>query len=175
MEPKKENTRPWWQLTLFDIVIIAIVVVIGAVLVWFTGMAGGSGSSGEESQGSSTSGTLRYTIELRQMVGESAYLIQEGDALVDGVRKYNMGTVVSVEVGDSITYSHDMENGTYVPVTVPGYLTATVVVESPYTDNGTEIVVDGGYVIRSGVSVQVRGPGYAGSGEILTLERGDLG
>ena len=145
MEPKKENTRPWWRLTLFDIVIIAIVVVIGAVLVWFTGMAGGSGSSGEESQGSSTSGTLRYTIELRQMVGESAYLIQEGDALVD------------------------------VPVTVPGYLTATVVVESPYTDNGTEIVVDGGYVIRSGVSVQVRGPGYAGSGEILTLERGDLG
>lgn len=175
MEPKKENNRPWWRLTLFDIVIIAVVVVIGVVLVWFTGMTGGSGSTGEESQGSSTSGTLRYTIELRQMVGESAYLIQEGDALVDGVRKYNMGTVVSVEVGDSITYSHDMENGTYVPVPVPGYLTATVVVESPYTDNGTEIVVDGGYVIRSGVSVQVRGPGYAGTGEILTLERGDLG
>ena len=172
MDNKKE-TRPWWRLTLFDIVIIAVVIVVGAVLVWFTGMAGGSGDTGEE-QGPADTGTLHYTIELRQMVGESAYLIQEGDQLLDRVRKYSIGTVVSVEVGDAVTYAHNMEEGTYVPVTVPGSLTATVVVESPYTVSGRDILVDGGYVIRTGLDVQVSGPGYAGSGSIITLERSEV-
>lgn len=175
MDNHKQSRRPGWLPNVFDLVIIAIAIICGAVFLWVTGALGGSSGGGEQSTGSSGARTLRYTIELTQMYGDSAYLIEEGDTIVDGVRKYEMGTVVSVEVGDSITYSHDLENGTYIPVAVPGYKTATVVLETECSESGTEIMVDGGYLVRCGLSVQVRGPGYAGSGTILSIERGAQG
>ena len=177
MENSKQTRRPGWLPNLFDLVIIAIVIVCGVVFLWLTGAIGGGGGGGEAPETGSASGShnLRYIIELTQMYGDTAQLIREGDVIVDGVRKYEMGTVVSVDVADSTTYSHDMESGTYRQVTVPGYQTATVVLESECTESATEIMVDGGYLIRCGVSVQVRGPGYAGTGTIVSIERGSQG
>lgn len=174
METKNKKGRPGWLPNVFDMVIIALVVVAAVAFLWWQGVIGGGGaSSDEENAPASGTRTVQYTLELTRMYGDSADLIQVGDTIVDGVRKYTMGTVVSVEVADYTTFSHDLEAGIYKWVTVPGYKTATVVLESECTETDTQITVGGGYLIRSGVGVQVRGPGYAASGSILSVERGE--
>lgn len=166
MEAKQTKGRPGWLPNLFDLIIIALVVILAAGFLWWKGILGGTGTS------SSSTRTVRYTIELTQMYGDSAQLIQVGDTIVDGVHKYTMGTVVSVDVGDCIVSSHNYETGTYESVVMPGYQTATVVLESECSETDTQIMVGGGYVIRGGLSVTVRGPGYAATGSILSVERG---
>ena len=171
MEARQNKGRPGWLPNLFDIVIIVLVILAAVGFLWMKGVIGGN-SSGETEAPASGTRTLRYTVELAQMYGDSADMIQVGDTIVDGVRKYTMGKVVSVEVGDCITYSHDYELGTYKPVVVPGYKTAVVVLESECSETDTQITVGGGYLLRCGAAVKVRGPGYAGNGSILSIERG---
>ena len=173
MDTNQTRKRPGWLPNFFDLAIIAVVILAAVLFLWWRGAIGGTGGSGDQNQISSGNRTLRYTIELSQMYGDSANLIQVGDKIVDGVRKYEMGTVVSVEVGDSITYVHDMEHASYRPVVFPGYQTATLVLEAECSETDTELTVGGGYLIRCGTAIQVRGPGYAGSGTILSIERGN--
>jgi hypothetical protein len=151
---------------LFDCIIIALVIVLAVGFLWWRGVLGRSDDS------ASSTRTLRYTVELTQMYGDSAQLIQVGDTLVDGARKYSLGTVVSVEVGDCMVTSHNYETGADTSVPLPGYQTATVVLEAECSETDTQLTVGGGYVVRAGGTVNVRGPGYAASGNIITIERG---
>jgi hypothetical protein len=166
MEPKQTKGRPSWLPNLFDLIIIALVVVLAVGFLWWRGVLGNSDDS------ASSTRTLRYTVELTRMYGDSAQLIQVGDTLVDGARKYSLGTVVSVEVGDCMVVTNDYETGTSTSVPLPGYQTATVVLECECTETDTQLTVGGGYVVRAGGTVSVRGPGYAASGSIITIERG---
>jgi hypothetical protein len=77
-----------------------------------------------------------------------------------------------VEVGDCVINSHDYETGSYKPVVMPGYQNAIVVLEAECAETDTQITVGGGYLIRGGLSIKVRGPGYAATGSILSVERG---
>ena len=53
------------------------------------------------------------------------------------------------------------------------YEVMTLVLEAECSETDTELTVGGGYLIRCGTAIQVRGPGYAGSGTILSIERGN--
>lgn len=173
METSNKRQRPGWLPNLFDLIVIALVIALAVVFLVWKGVIGGSAGTNEDDVPAVSTNTVRYTLELPRMYGDSAEMIQVGDTIVDGVRKYTMGEVVSVEVTDYMTFSHDLENGCYRWVTVPDYQTATVVLESECTQTDTAITVGGGYLIRSGVSVQVRGPGYAASGTVVSVERGN--
>lgn len=169
-EDAGKKTRPGWMPNLFDILIIAVVIVVAVLLLWWRGVIGGAQGSADDPAG--VSSTVRYTMEFTQMTGDTAYLIQPGDALVDSVRKYEVGSVVSVDVTDAFSYAVDVEEGGYVRSPVPGAKNAVIVVESPCTQSEREILVGGGYPIRCGLPVQIKGPGYAGTGTILSIERG---
>lgn len=155
-------------LNLFDIVIIAVVVVLaGVFLLWRAGKL-----STQENVVHDNS-TVRYAIELSNMRYDSAEMIQVGDEILDNIKNFTMGTVVAVEVRDAETLTKDYETGAYIVSTIPGAKTAVVTLESDCVESATGFVVDGGYSVCGGNSVNVVGPGYYGQGYVLYIERGE--
>lgn len=163
MDKKKGPGRILGIFNLFDIIVIAVAVALAAVLLL-------TRSGGVEQVVAQTT-TVHYTIELTSMANGSAGLIAPGDPLVDKVKKYNIGTVTDVEVTDTETLTNDLENGEVKLTTSPGLQTATVEVEVQAAETSSQLTADGGFVLRVGQSVSVRGPGYWGTGYIVAVER----
>ena len=165
MENKKRGLFRF--INLFDIVVLALAGVLLAVLLLV-----GRGTGAVDASPSATF-TCRYTIELTHMENGTAELVAPGDTLMDKVKKYNMGTVISVEVGPTLEQVTDAETGRKVIAQVPDAATATIVLEAAATESETQILVDGGFLVRRGLSVSVNGPGFWGSGYIIGVERTD--
>ena len=159
---KKQRGRSIFNL--FDIIVILIAVALAALLFFMRQ---------EQQNESSTAGTVRYTLELTGMLNGSADLIEPGDQLVDKVKKYDIGKVVSVQVDTTVQRAYDLENGGIVETPMAGQQTATIVVEAECTETSSQIIVDGGYIVAAGMEASLRGPGYWGSGYIMSVDRGD--
>lgn len=157
-----EKKKSWKDLfNLFDVVVILIIVALGAVLILFSG------------KGNKTSATVRYTVEFTNMQNNTASLVQVGDSLVDRVKKFDLGKVVSVEVSDTVRQLQDFEEGGTREATASTLQTATVVIEAPAVETEQDILVSGGYIIKIGTQVSAKGPGYFCSGVVLAIERSD--
>ena len=152
-------------LNLFDIVLIAVIVILAAVLVF----VGGTG----ESSAVSENGTVTYVIEFKKMENGSENLIQVGDKLVDKIKKDEIGTVKSVEIKDAADLEDNMLEGGAADAVYENGKDVLVTIEAPCTENDRSITVGGGYVIRIGREASVRGPGYFGAGYIVDVERSD--
>lgn len=163
MEEKKPQKRS--ILNIFDIVVIIIAIALAAVLFLYK-------SGGTEAVLAET-GTVTYTIELTSLQNYSTDLISEGDKLVDNIKKYDIGTIKSVDVTNTVRQAKDMESGATYDVELDSLKTAIIVVESECTETDTQITVAGGYTIRVGLSVNVKGPGYYGTGYIIAVDRGE--
>lgn len=148
---------------LFDIVVLAIAVLLGVVLVLF------SRGAGKEAT------TVIYTVEFTNMQNGSASLIQPGDSLVDRVKKFDLGKVISVEVGPTYTQIEDLLEGGSHEAVSQTLQTATVVLEAPATETEQDFLVSGGFLIKIGTSVSAKGPGYSCYGTVLTIEKGGEG
>ena len=160
---KETKSKKRRLLTLFDIIIIILVIVIALVAYKMTS----SGSSTD-----SQSSTVTYTIELAEMEHGSAELIAPGQSLKDNIKKFAIGQVVSVEVSDTVIYVRDGADFTYASQSPEGMQTALITVTAPCTVSDSAITVDSGFAVRCGESVAVSGPGYAGAGYIVAVERG---
>lgn len=160
------NERPRWRLSGFDIVIIAVVLAAAAVafLLWRSSGTGAGASGGTQQ--------VHYTIELEEMVGDTAYRVQVGDTVVDSAKKYVMGTVEAVEVVPATDTKTDYSTGDTVTSEIPGKLTAVVHLVCECTLTDYEITAASGYVIRVGSEIQAAGPGYAGTGYLVAIDRG---
>ena len=168
LTPKKMK----WRLNIFDVVIIAVVLTIAAAVLIIWRSTGSDKNTGDAASAT----TIRYTIELPNMAGDTANLISEGDTLIDSVKKNTMGTVVLVDVSVMTTLTKNLETGDIVLSAVPGKMTATIVLEVEGTETQSQIITSSGYLIRVGEVVQTLGPGYAGIGYIIAVEReGDAG
>ena len=163
----KEKNKPRWKLTGFDIIIIAVVLVVAAVVFMFLR------SSSQTSTTAVSTRSLSYTIELRNMADETAYLIKEGDTIYDSAKKYIMGTVESVTIEPATSAQVDLTTGDTVTSEIPDKLTATIELVCQCTETDTAITATSGYVIRIGAEVQATGPGYAGTGYLVAIERED--
>jgi hypothetical protein len=152
-----------WKISVFDVIIIAVIIGVGVLFIKFSG-GGVSAITG----GSQT--TVRYTIELTNMETDISDLIKVGDSITDRVEKHFMGRVVSYDVGTFITTSKDLYTGSYIATEVPGRYTANIVIEASATENDRDISV-GSFVVKCGVQISVMGPGYAGNGYIIDIER----
>jgi hypothetical protein len=163
------NERPRWRLNGFDIVIIAVVLAAAAVafLLWRSSGTGAGTSGGTQK--------VHYTIELEEMVGDTAHRVQVGDTIVDSAKKYVMGTVEAVEVVPATETKTDYTTGDTVTSEIPGKLTAVVHLECECTMTDYEITAASGYVIRIGSEIQAAGPGYAGTGYLVAIDRGGDG
>ena len=163
-----ENNSPKkikWRLNLFDVILICIVIAAAAIFLILTSPRGGGISAGENI-------TVRYKIELIEMNPTAAECIKVGDTLIDNIKKNTIGTVVSVEINPAEMISENLENGEHVLAVIPEKQTAIIEITAEATETDASITVSGGgFVLRSGLKVSVTGPGYAGSGHIIYVER----
>ena len=87
--------------------------------------------------------------------------IEESDVII-GYRKYIK------QIEDLI---EDKENGVWKESEVEGRETAIITLEAPIAESGNSITVNGYYIVRGGLEVAAKGPGYAGRGHILKVIR----
>ena len=154
-------------LTTFDIVLIAVVVVIAALfLVW----KASQNTSGDVQTVASQ--TVRFTMEFIDVVEELPQYISEGDALVETTKNTSIGEVVSYSFEKTKVWKDDLETGglkmleTDAPTAL---ITAEVLCDS--TDSAF-LTKSGGIELRVGEPIGIYGPGYWAKGYIVAVERG---
>ena len=163
MEPNKPKFR--FRLNLFDSIVLVLALAVGAFLVW----------SSIKPAAAPAAGTVQYTIRFQKMIQGVSERIKPGDQLVDTVKNYELGTVVSVETVPAQALIQDHEDKAFVLAGIEGYEDALVTVEAPYTEGEDSLLLGGGFKLRVGVTAYVRGSGYMGSGPVVSIERGEQG
>lgn len=167
-----EKKKISWKLNLFDVGLIAVVVVAAAVFAF--AKLGGSSAPADTSadQPAPIPQSVRYVVQVEQSLPQTAELFEVGQHLYERTRKEDMGVIESVEVTPAKTLTKNELTGTFHFVEVPDRFDVTMILSSPATFNDTSIVLASGLEIRAGNSVRVLGPGYYGSGYVLEIERG---
>lgn len=162
-----ENKKKRSIFNLFDIVVILIAAVLAVILLAPRKAPAPAGDD------TAAGGKVRYTIELSEMRNGTEQLIQPGDTLVDKIKKYDMGTVESVEIRPAIRQGEDLVDGRRVESELSSQKTAIVTVVADCTETDTGITVAGGFEVLVGVPVYAKGPGYYSAGYIIGIERND--
>lgn len=166
MEQKNPKFR--LRLNLFDGIVLVLALAVGAFLVWNT-LKPDTTPVGEPK-----TATVQYTIRFQRMIEGTGSLVQVGETLVDTVKNFDVGQVVSVEIVPAQVQMYDRVNGKLKMSTVPGYEDAIVTVEAACTQSDQTLTVGGGYDIHVGATTYVRGKGYMGSGPIVDIDREGL-
>lgn len=154
------------RLNLFDGIVLVLALAVGAFLLW-TALKPAASPVGE----SSTTSTVRYTVRFQRWIAGTGSLVQPGDKLVDNIKNFEMGSVVSSEAVSAQSLQLDNISRQYVLTDVSGYEDVLVTVESPCTENSEAITLGGGYALRVGAMAYIRGEGYMASGPIISIER----
>ena len=165
-----KNTTPQkrrWRLNLFDIIVICILIAAGIVFLMVSRASRGTGLT----VSSGTSTTVRYMIELSNMTESTTKLIQEGDIIYDRVEKRTLGKVASFVIEPFKQSTRNYNTGDTEMLEKPGRYTAFLILETAAQETDSSIIVDGGFLVRSGLPVSANGPRYAGIGYIISVER----
>ncbi|MBS4960091.1 MAG: DUF4330 family protein [Clostridiales bacterium] len=155
MESKKK-----FRINIFDIVILAVVVIVGAGFYLFT-----------HREVVQETKTISYTLEITEVPVGFSENIKPGDKITDSVKNYYMGNVVEVDAQKSTRIVDDYETGRKVEAVVPGKETVILTLETSVIDTAANLTVESGYVVKAGKEANIKGPGYAGTGYILTVNR----
>ena len=108
MEPNKPKFR--FRLNLFDSIVLVLALAVGAFLVWSAIKPAAAPAEGAVS----AAGTVQYTIRFQKMIQGVSERIKPGDQLVDTVKNYELGTVVSVETVPTQALIQDHEDKAFV-------------------------------------------------------------
>ena len=149
-----------FKLNIFDIVIVVIVLCIGVGLYVFT-----------HRETTIDTKKLTYKIELNDAAPGLADYIHEGDQLYENTKNYSMGNVVSVETVPYTKITQDYENERYVNSVDPTSERVIITVTANVTETDSAYAVNGQYIVRAGNEIFVKGPGYAGEGYVIQIER----
>ena len=114
---------------------------------------------------------MQYTVRFQRWPAGSAQAIHQGDQLADNIKNYDVGTVVSAQAVPCQSLILDQVNGEYVLADVDGYEDVLVTVESPCTVTDEAVTLGGGYALRVGATMYLRGEGYMASGPVIAMER----
>jgi len=82
-----------------------------------------------------------------------------------------MGNVVSVETVPYTKITQDYENERYVDSVDPTSERVIITVTANVTETDSAYAVNGQYIVRAGNEIFVKGPGYAGEGYVIQIER----
>jgi len=169
-----EKKRIKWKLNLFDLVLLAVVVLAAVgLLAW---KFAGSGQTEVDPNSGATipkgTHTVRYVVELEQLHRQTADMIAAGDEVYERTKKERMGTVQSVEVDTARTLTKNELEGTFQFAEVPERYNVVMEITAQAVENDDGIVLESGLEVRAGTAVRVLGPGYYGAGYILSVERG---
>ncbi|HIT31780.1 MAG TPA: DUF4330 family protein [Candidatus Enterenecus stercoripullorum] len=164
---EQSNPKFRLRLNLFDAIILVLALAAGAALIWFGLRSGGAAEAVPSAR------PVQYTIMIPRMAEGNSELIRPGDALEDTVENYRLGTVVSVTAQPAVVQVLNQETRRYVDAVLEGYEDVYITVESTCTESGSgdALLLDGGYDFRVGQTINVRGPGYLGSGRVTQIVR----
>lgn len=165
MESKDNKFR--LRLNLFDGIVLLLALAVGAFLLW------SALKPAATKETSSTASTIRYTIRFQRCLEDTVNVIHPGDRLTDSIRNYEIGRVVSTEVGPARALRLDTGSRSYVMTTMEGYNDIDVLVEAPCVIADDVITIGGGYAVRTGAVAYVQGDGYMATGYIAAIERED--
>lgn len=164
---QKDNAKVRLKLNLFDGIVLVLALVVGGLLVWNRLKPADTPGTNAPS----ASSTVRYTVRFQRWQAGTSSLIESGDNLVDNVKNFEMGTVVSAKAVPAVVQVLDHQNGRYVDAVVDGFEDVLVTVETSGKEGDMSVELDGGYSLRVGNTAYVRGEGYMGSGPIVAIER----
>ena len=160
----KEQKKFQWKPNLFDLAVVVIGVAMMALIVLVLRPAAARVERTE---------SIEFTIEVQNMPEGSWELVQAGDTLFDNVRKMQLGTVVSASAEPYAVPVSKVDGSAVVESVMPGYENILIVVRSDMTITNKEVQTVGGFTLRVGGSVDLRGPSYAGNGFVVAIERGE--
>lgn len=164
---ENKQNKPRWKLNIFDIIIIAAVVVAAGVLIFIWR------NSGKSSNVAATR-SVHYTVELSNMLEGTSLKIKKGDTIMDSTKKYIIGTVTNMMTEPATKPEPNYETGDTIPSVIPGRETVFIEILCDCSESASEIMTESGYLIRIGNEVTAAGPGYAGKGYVVAIEREDL-
>lgn len=169
-----EKKRIKWKLNLFDLVLLAVVLVAAVgLLAWK--FVGSNQTEVDPNSGVTIpkgTHTVRYVVELEQLHEQTANMIAQGDEVYERTKKERMGIVQSVEVAPARTLTKNELEGTFQFAEVPERYNVVMEITAQAVENDDGIVLESGLEVRAGTAVRVLGPGYYGAGYILSVERG---
>lgn len=158
-----------FKLNLFDGIVLMLCLCVGAFLAY--SYLKPAPAAAEDPAATATS-TVRYVVKFQKMLEGTETLVEPGDKLIDNIKNYDLGTVVSTEVTPATVRVEDKENRQVVRAEIPGYVDLLVTVESDRATLGTDaVVLDGGYNLRVNTTTYIKGEGYMASGPIISIER----
>jgi hypothetical protein len=163
----KENKRRL-KISIFDVILIAVVVVAACALIFIWRSSGRSSSTDVNTR------PVHYSIELNGMLPGTAEKIKAGDTIMDSDKKFIMGTVESVAISAATVTKPDLQTGDTVTVENPGKELATVNLVCDCSATDSQVVAASGYVVSVGKEVHAAGPGYAGIGYVVAIDREDV-
>lgn len=167
---EQQNRKFRLRLNLFDGIVLLVALAVGVFLLW--SQLKPSAPSGNDA--APNSATVRYTVRLQRWMENTSALIHEGDLLVDVVKNYELGHVVSYETLPSEAMTLDQNSRQFILTPYPESEDVLVTVEAPCTITDESILLSGGYTLRVGSVAYIRGSGYMGSGPIVSIEREGL-
>lgn len=145
-----------------DIILIVLILAVAAVAYLISHRGGGDVQ---------TLIPCTYTIEVSELNEDMASCVKVGDALVDNVRHYAIGTVTKVEVVPYTVSVPDETAGVIRAVEVPGKINLLLTVEVQTVQNESSIYTESGYLIRIGTEVSCAGGSMYCVGRIIDIER----
>ena len=112
-----------------------------------------------------------YTVKISALSDEVAGKIGQGDAVIDSVGKYSIGTVIKTEIEEmKIEYGDGAERRNAADDV--GYCNVTVFISANSTNDGSDISTDG-YVIKVGKKMYIRLPYFVGEGVCTSITTPD--
>lgn len=154
------------RLNLFDAVVLIAALAVGAFLLWNAFKPAPSVEVTPQSDS-----VVRYTVRFQRWREGTSHLIQPGDQIADNVKNYQIGQVVSAQAEPALVQVLDQEGRRYVQAELEGYEDVLVTIQAPCTVTDGAITVGGGFDIRVGNTVYLKGEGYMGSGPVVALEQ----
>lgn len=163
---RMEQERRKLKISIFDIVIVAVVLVVAAAVFVIL-----KPDDTAVIPGSSTS--MEYTVEVLKMPAGTTELVQPGDKLLDGLKNYAIGTVVSAEAVPYTFQVVDEDTGVLKNAVMDRYENILITVEANMNTGTSALTTESGFVITVGTQVTVAGPCYSGVGYVISIERGE--
>ncbi len=162
---KREVKGMSFKLNLFDALIILSAMLVGGVVLWQMLMT--------STQGTTRTTTVQYTVVMRELMPGTDDYVVEGSQIYDAVKNYNIGTVVSSYSTKAEKQVLNHETRQYETAELESYIDIYVEVQADITETDSAILADGGFDLRVGELIYMRGAGYMATGHITQIDRLD--
>jgi len=156
----KAGLRP----NLFDAIVLLLALAAAAVLIWV------ATRPAAEAYTTEMDSLLRFTVRMQRWPEGSSQLVRVGDVVADNSRGLPLGKVVDIQVVPAEMRTLDMEAHRYVQAKVEGFEDVLITIEGYGTVAPDTIRAYGRMILTVGNTGYIRGPGYMGSGPIVSLE-----